>query len=342
MFKNYIKIALRNLLRHKGYSFINISGLAVGIAVCIFILLWVQDELSVNQFHKNIDTLYQAATWHDHGTEKGLGSGSPPALGPALKEEYPEIINTARYRPPWSEFLVRFGEKSFTERIGFSDPEFFELFSFPFIEGNAQSPYQSPYSLVMTENMAKKYFGDKSALGKIMTLDNQWEFKVTGVLKAIPGNSSLRFNFLAPLEFLREKYNRPNIIDTWYNCSFYTYARLADKADLQQVNRKISGRIKAADANSIITPFLSSFKDRYLYGIAGRGGNIQQVRIFAVIAIIAMILKYSVLSVQEKIIRWPVLPRFVLFPLLSYVFFTLLSVAFSNDHMLSIESFFSE
>jgi predicted permease len=290
MFKNYLKIALRNLLRHKGYSFINISGLAVGIAVCIFILLWVRDELGVNQFHKNINTLYLAATQHDHGTEKGIGGGAPPALGPALKNEYPEILNAARFRPPWVEFLVRCGDKSFTESIGFADPEFYEMFSFPFIQGNRQSPYESTYSLVMTEKMAKKYFGDEPAIGKILTLDNQWEFKVTGVLKDIPRNSSLRFNFLGPMEFLREKYNRPNIIDTWYNCSFYTFARLADQADLQQFNRKISNRIKAEDASSIITPFLSSFKDLYLYGIAGRGGNIQQVRIFVIIAVLILLI----------------------------------------------------
>ena len=116
MTKNYLKIALRNLLGQKGYSFINISGLAVGIAVCIFILLWVRDELSFNRFHKNINNLYLAATLHDLGTEKEIGSQAPPALGPALKNEYPEILNAARYMPPpWAEFLVRCGDKSFTE-----------------------------------------------------------------------------------------------------------------------------------------------------------------------------------------------------------------------------------
>jgi putative ABC transport system permease protein len=290
MFKNYLKIALRNIFGHKGYSFINISGLAVGIAVCIFILLWVRDELSFNRFHKNINNLYLAATLHDHGTKKGIGTGAPPALGPALKNDYPEILNATRYTPPWTEFLVRCGDKSFTEEIGFADPEFYEMFSFPFIQGNRQSPYESTYSLVMTEKMAKKYFGDEPATGKILTLDNQWEFKVTGVLKNIPKNSSLRFDFLAPMEFLRERYNRPNIIDTWYNCSFYNFALLADQADLQQFNKKISNRIKAEDAGSIITPFLTSFKDYYLYGIAGRGGNIRQVRIFVIIAVLILLI----------------------------------------------------
>lgn len=290
MFKNYLKIALRNLLGHKGYSLINISGLAVGIAVCIFILLWVQDELSYNRFHKNIDNLYLAATMHDHGTEKGFGSGAPPAVGPALKNDYPEILNAARYRPSWTEALVRCGDKSFTERIGFADPEFYEIFSFPFIQGSPKSPYESTYSLVITEKIAKKYFGDEPAVGKILTLDNRWEFKVTGVLKNIPRNSNLRFNFLAPMEFLRERYNRPNILDTWYNCSFYNFALLADNVDLQQFNKKISNRIKKEDPSSIITPFLTSFRDYYLYGIAGRGGNIQQVRIFVIIAVLILLI----------------------------------------------------
>jgi putative ABC transport system permease protein len=290
MFKNYLKIALRNILGRKGYSFINISGLAVGIAVCIFILLWVQDEMSYNRFHKDINHLYLAATLHDHGTEKGISGGAPPAVGPALKKEYPEILNATRYTPPWAEFLVRCGDKSFTEGIGFADPEFYEMFSFPFIQGNPQSPYESTYSLVMTEKMATKYFGHEPAVGKILTLDNQWEFKVTGVLKDIPKNSSLQFDLLAPMEFMREKYKRPNILDTWYNCSFYNFALLADKVDLKQFNKKISNRIKAEDASSIITPFLTSFKDLYLYGAGGRGGNIQEVRIFVIIAVLILLI----------------------------------------------------
>jgi ABC-type antimicrobial peptide transport system permease subunit len=290
MFKNYLKIALRNLLGHKVYSLINISGLAVGIAVCIFILLWVRDELSFNRFHKNIDNLYLAATLHDHGTKQGIGTGAPPALGPALKNDYPEVLNAARYRPSWTEALVRFGDKSFTENIGFADPEFYEMFTFPFIQGSPESPYESTYSLVITEKIAKKYFGDEPAVGKILTLDNRWEFKVTGVLKNIPRNSNLRFNFLAPMEFLRERYDRPNILDTWYNCSFYNFALLADNANLQQFNKKISNRIKKEDPTSIITPFLTSFKDYYLYGIAGRGGNIRQVRIFVIIAVLILLI----------------------------------------------------
>ena len=116
MFKNYIKIALRNILRQKVYSFINITGLAVGMAVCIIILMWVNTELTYDRFHENLDDIYLVTNYTKFGDKNSFGTGNVPALGPALKAEYPEIVNSARLNNSHSEYLITYNEKSFKER----------------------------------------------------------------------------------------------------------------------------------------------------------------------------------------------------------------------------------
>ena len=290
MLKNYLKIAFRNILRHKGYSFINISGLAIGIAVCVLILLWVQDEVSYDDFHQNINRLYLVPTWHDHGESKGISPGAPPAVAPALKREYAEIVNACRYQSPYNELLIRSGDKVFTENAACADPEFFQIFSFSFLEGNANSPFTSPHSIIMTKKMAQKYFGKSQAMGNTLTINNKYSFTVTGVIDDLPLNSTFRFDFIFPLEFLREYYNNHNILDTWYNCSFYNFVQLAHNASAQEVSKKIAGRVKKSRPQEKITLFLSPFKDLHLRGIAGRGGQIEQVRIFSIIAFLILLI----------------------------------------------------
>jgi len=290
MIKNYFKVAFRNIIRHRGYSFINISGLAIGIAICILILLWVQDEISYDHFHKNIDQIYMVPTWHDHGDSKGLSSGAPPAVAPALKQEYAEIVNSCRYHPAYYQFLIRSGDKVFSDTAACADPEFFQIFSMPFIEGNAQSPFKSPHSIVLTKKMALKYFGNKPAVGNTITVNNKWGFSVTGVIEDLPQNSTFRFDLIFPMEFIREYHNRSNILDTWYNCSFYNFVQLANNVSAEEVSKKIAGRVKKSRPEEKITLFLSPFKDLHLLGIAGRGGQIEQVRIFSIIAILILLI----------------------------------------------------
>lgn len=290
MFKNYFKVAFRHLVRYKGYSSINISGLAIGMTICILILLWVQDEIKYDHFHKNINQIYIVPTWHDHGDSKGLSPGAPPAVAPALKREYAEIVNSCRYQPAYYEFLIRSGDKVFTDKAACTDPEFFQIFSFPFIEGNANSPFQSPHSIVLTEKIAQKYFGNKPALGKTITIDNKWGFTVTGVIEDLPHNSSFGFDLIFPMEFTREYHNRPDVLDTWYNCSFYNFVQLSDNTSAEDVSKKIAGRIKQSRPQEKITLFLSPFKDLHLRGIAGRGGEIEQVRIFSIIAFLILLI----------------------------------------------------
>ncbi|MCK4645264.1 MAG: ABC transporter permease [Candidatus Aminicenantes bacterium] len=289
MFKNYLKITLRNIKRHKSYSFINIAGLAIGIASCILILLWVQDELSYDKYHEYADDLHIVATSLQFGKETGHSTGAPPAVAPSLKAEYPEIINSGRIQNGSRSMLIRYGEKLFRERIRFGESSLFQMFSFPLIKGDPQSVLDAPHSLAMSEDMASKYFGEEDPLGKIVTVDNTYDFTVTGVFENIAPYSSLRFNFIASFEFLRELI-RENFIDTWSNCSFINFVQLDPNTDYREFSQKISGRVKTADKGSNITLFLAPYKNLRLHGLMGRSGRIPQVRMFGIIAFLILLI----------------------------------------------------
>lgn len=259
------------------------------MACCILILLWVQDELSFDKFHEHGDDLYNVATWHQFGSERSFSSGSPPALAPALKTEYPEVINSGRIQNGSRTMLVRYGDKIFREEVRFGDSSLFEMFSFPLIKGDPRSVLGDPHSLAVSAKMAAKYFSEEDPIGKVVTLDNKYDFKVTGVFKDIPENSILSFEFIGPLEFLRELI-KPNFIDTWYNCSFTAFVQLAPYTDYQEFSEKISGRVKEADKESTITPFLYPYTKLYLHGLLGYGSRIQQVRMFALIALLILLI----------------------------------------------------
>jgi putative ABC transport system permease protein len=289
MFKNYVKIALRNIKRHKGHSFINIFGLAAGIACCILIFLWVQDEFSYDRFHDNGDNLYLVGTHMRLGSQMATSSGTPPALGPTLKQEYPEIINSARFCNGPHALIFAYGEKRFREETEAVDSSLLEMFTFPLIQGDPESALKEPHSVVMTERMARKYFNADDALGKIIRVENRYDFKITGVLKNLPHNSLLQFDFLIPIQFLEELWNAPDHLDTWYNLSFTTFVQLNEKASPEDVSQKIAGRIKQEYPKDDVTPFLRRFTKLYLYGLEG-GGRIVRIRMLSLIAVFVLLI----------------------------------------------------
>ena len=181
MLKNYLKIAVRNIFRQKGYSFINIFGLAVALTCTLFILLWVQNELSWDSFQKNISTIYRVE--QDQPTSKGIFhvNVTPFPMAKALKEEIPGIKKSTRYGFPGT-ILMRHEKKIFYEKEARCvDPSFLKMFTFPLIKGNAESALSNPNSIVITENVAKKYFGNSNPIGKTITLNNTYPFMVTGL-----------------------------------------------------------------------------------------------------------------------------------------------------------------
>jgi len=206
MLKNYVTIALRNIRRHKGYSFINIAGLAIGMACALLILLWIQDELSYDRFHAKGDDIYRIIVENDQGL-RSAGT-CPIPLSPRLKQEYPEILDSSRFFGGFQESLVECDNRVFSEKIGIVDPSFFTMFSFPFSKGDPLTALDDPLSLLMTEKMARKYFGLQDPLGKTIVIQSsrreKTSFQVTGILKDIPHNSHLQFQIFVPFQSLNK------------------------------------------------------------------------------------------------------------------------------------------
>jgi ABC-type antimicrobial peptide transport system permease subunit len=289
MLVNYIKITLRNIKRHKGYSFLNIAGLVVGMACTILILLWIQDEISFDKFHDHARSLYLVATQTQQGDEISVEPGSPPALAPALKAEYPEVVNASRLQAGAFSAVLKYENKIFSENIRLTDPAFLEMFSFPLIEGDVKTALAHPHSIVLTEEMAKKYFGNDNPIGKILRMDNSADFVVTGVLQNIPDNSIIRFEFLAPLSYIMERVERPEYLSTWDNYSFLTFVQIQENARIDEVNQKITGRIQRGKPDSTGTSLLCPYTRLYLHGLSGGGGRITQVRMFGLLAFLILL-----------------------------------------------------
>jgi predicted permease len=242
MLKNYLKIAFRNLWRHKGYSLINIVGLTVGMACALFILLWVQDEMSYDRFHAKAKTLYRVEQDQEGGQGTFHVYVTSFPMGPGLKAEIPEVKEQVRWARPGT-LLVRFGENAFFEsRVAAVDPSFFRMFSFPLVQGDAGTALSRPGSLVLTEEAAKKYFGGANPVGRSVTINNAHPFTVTGVVKNIPAVSTLRFDFLVPFDFVRTLglYN-----EGWGNNSILTFVQLEERSDIAAVNEKITRAVRA-------------------------------------------------------------------------------------------------
>jgi putative ABC transport system permease protein len=242
MLRSYLKIALRNLWKHKGYSFINIAGLAVGIACALFILLWVQDETSFDRFHAKAKTIYRLE--QDQPTDNGpfhvYVSGLP--LGPAIKAGIPGVRETVRIGYPGT-LLVRHGDKAFYEnRVAAVDPQFFRVFSFPVVQGKADAALTQPGSLVLTEDAARKYFGGADPIGQPVIINNRHAFAVTAVMKGAPANSTLRYDMLVPFEFLKTLGG--DYSEGWGSNWLLTWVELDEKSDRAAVEAKITRLVR--------------------------------------------------------------------------------------------------
>ncbi|MGD8536613.1 MAG: ABC transporter permease [Candidatus Aminicenantes bacterium] len=290
MIKNYLKIAIRNLRKYRGYSFINIFGLAVGLATCILILLWVQDEVSYDRFHTNLDSLYRIACYDRISSSMKYSVTSPP-IAPALEQNFPEILRATRYEQ-LSNQLIKVGEKKFPENeVSVADPAFLEMFSFPLIQGNSQTALTDPYTALVTESTARKYFGQEDPVGKVLSLGGRFDIQVTGVLKDLPPNSHLQFSILMPVKLLEDLgWN----LDNWERFFIHTYIQIhpesapIDPSKIQEVYEKGIGE------QSDILFELLPVKDIHLRsaGIWGYGadGNIRNVYLFSIIAIFVLLI----------------------------------------------------
>ena len=241
MIKNYLKIALRNLFKNKVYSIVNILGLVIGLTCSILIIIYVLYEFSYDRFHENAENIYclgRETTTADRVIREPLSS-APTAS--ALIHDYPEIANVARFRSS-GRIVVRYRDKKFYEKhISYIDPSVFDIFTFPMISGDPKTALVKPYSVVITEETALKYFNTENPMGKILRFNNQHNYSVTGVMKNIPRNSHFEFDMLCSMETLyAQKY--PNL-DNWLSFEYFTYVLLKEKVDYKEFEKKFSSFI---------------------------------------------------------------------------------------------------
>lgn len=285
MLKNYWKIAVRNLLRSKGFSFLNIAGLVLGMASATLILLWIQHERSYDTFHEKNARLYELMTSHFADGKWGTGSATPEVMPPAIMKDCPEVEDVVRIS--WnSSLLFNYKDKAIKAEGAASDTGFLTAFSFPLIKGDAGTALRDPYSIVVTEGMAKKLFGDEDPMGKIVKMDNKDNFKVTGVLKDLPDNTQFRFEFINSYNFLTMK----GWIDKdWTDVNNRAFVLLKPHTSLGAVNARLKGMIHQYSGGRTTTEafiyplnkmrLYSDFEDR-----KPSGGRITTVRIFGLVA----------------------------------------------------------
>ncbi|MEP6614932.1 MAG: ABC transporter permease [Ginsengibacter sp.] len=285
MFKNHFKIAFRNLLKNKAFSIINISGLAIGMASAVLILLWIQNELGFDKFHKNQDRLYQAWNRGKFDNKLQCWSTTPKILGPTLKQVYPEVEKETRVN--WNQtFLFSIGEKRLNVSGTMVDPDFLTMFSLPLVKGDVNNALGNVYSMVVTEKLAKKLFGNEDAMGKTIKLDNKDNFTITGIMKDLPTNTRFDFEYLLPWSYMQVINQNDS---DWTNNSTQNYVLLKQNASITAFNSKIKNVIiDHLNGKEQIEVFLYPLSRLHLYskfenGIVV-GGEIDMVRLFAIIA----------------------------------------------------------
>jgi len=297
MIRNYLISFLRFLRRHKAYSINNILGLSIGMAAAILIFLWILDELSFDRFHENYDNIYRIVTTMDNPEGDIHISSTAAPLAPALEESLPEIVETARFVPYFSELLVAHGEKEFYENdIAFADKEFFKLFSHTFLHGSARDPFPEMNSAIISREYAEKYFGDENPIGKSLNLvtlmNNETVITISGVIEDVPANSHLHFSILINNEMMAEfGYDLH-----WELLSNNAYALLKEDVDLEALKTKIdtlttefySHDAYAFSLQALSEVHLHSSFDSDVYGHSEP--TYQYIRIFILIAVFILLI----------------------------------------------------
>jgi len=238
MFRNYITIALRNIRKYKGFSLINISGLAIGIASCLLILLFVQSELSYDRFHKKAERIYRVGFTFHVGTNQFDAALGPCPLATALVDDFPEVQSAARIFARQSrggDVFVRFGDKRFKEnKFLWADPELLDILTIPFINGSPEEALAQPNSVVLTAAVAAKYFGQEDPIGKMMELGDGSLYMVNGVTESWPEHSHFHFDFLASFSSLPKSKD----LD-FYDTAVFTYILLRENASIDELESKL-------------------------------------------------------------------------------------------------------
>lgn len=292
MLKNYIKIAYRNFSRHKGYSFINVSGLTLGIACFILIALFIQDEWSYDRYHKNADHIYRIESI-DPLDSKAVGNTRMQApIAPALVKEFPEVVSATRLWPKRNTLISRGNKKFYEDRLFYADPAIFDIFTFPLNQGDPKTALATPNSIVLTETMAKKYFADVDPIGQVVTIDNKMEYQVTGVLQDVPENSHFKLDFLIP--FSNAVHLFGNAVNEWNRVSaFYIYLLLQPgyaPATLEKKLPDFNKKYMAQNQVFYLKPLISIHLHSHLPSELEPNSDIRYTYIFSAVAFLILLI----------------------------------------------------
>ena len=289
MFKNYLKIAIRNIERQKVCSILNILGLTIGVTFCILILLYVQYEKSYDKFHEDFENIYRVT--FDKPGQIELNATTFGTLAPALKADFPEIRNTARIRR--LEHTIRHKNNLFSERnFFFADPQFFDVFTFPLVSGDYEKTISEPFTILITEKMAKKYFGSENPIGKTLLADNKDKYTITGVIKNPPENSHFHFDFLASFVTLNSLWKDDPI--SWMNTKLImTYVKLKKGTNPEELEKKLPEFLKKYRRDDVVLHF-QPITDIHLYSNIKneieQNSNIYYIYLLSVLAFLLILI----------------------------------------------------
>jgi putative ABC transport system permease protein len=293
MLKNHFKIVLRRLIKDRQFTFLNLIGLSVGLACTILIFLWVADELSVDKFHEKDGRIYQVMAQQQNAEGTSVAQQTPALLAEVLTKDMPEVEYASAHQGSFSgKYTLTLGDKHIKAVGVFAGKDYLNIFSFKLIEGNKDQVLADKSSMVITESLAQKLFGSTdNVIGKTIEWQHDKKFKVAGLIKDVPANSSIQFDFLMPFDVFLDanSYARE-----WGSSDPYTYVVLRPGANPEQFSSKIKNFIKTRVAKSKTTLFVRPYSQGYLYGKyengVQAGGRIEYVKLFSIIALFILII----------------------------------------------------
>ena len=304
--------AWRNIRRNSFYSVLNITGLAMGLAVSILILLWVRDELSFDSFHQYSGSIYKIDSHLGSGASAEVWDGVPPALATVSRQSIPEVAQAVRIRSIGESRLIKSGGATFLETSSaYVDPDFFTMFDFHLLQGDRNHPFRDDHSLVITRSTAKRFFGGSDPMGKTLTIDRNGEFTITGVLDDFPDNTSTNFDMLFPMDLLARIHDTAGgvkTLDDDPNFTFTVYLRLQPSALPSAVEQKLTAIFRQRSVINSTSDFFSLRPLHEIHLITKEGGrsSLSIVRIFAAVGILILIIagiNYVNLSTARSILR---------------------------------------
>jgi len=310
MFKNYVKIAFRNIKSHKGFSLINTAGLAIGISCCILILQYIRHEFSFDKFHKNSMYIYRVVQKQEGKIYQGTDTFNsvPAILAPSVRDDFPEDAKVTIVRN--YERQVRYKNRQFYEkRFLYVETEFLEIFSFPVVKGDLKNALKEPYTVMITRNMAQKYFGEEDPVDKTININNEQDYRITGILENVPDNSHLKFDFLASFSTLLGTWGQ-NQLTSWKNSSVWTYLQLAKNSNPQKFNTQLEKYKTVGFSGHPASFHLQPLTDIHLgqkvaFDLPGKG-DIKYIYLYSAITLFILLIacfNYMNLSIARSFTR---------------------------------------